>query len=174
MLCRNTNRKVWWYSGLWPQGERCSLLALILLLTYVTLRKSILLSGEVFTRREKKLISIAPNMCTQTLEASASFQNWEVPMNSFTLLSANYGYNTAFCKIQVSCNNKNLCNSCICGSADVGSAGLADLIWAWLGQLVLLHVCLLLLWLWQQTNQGICFSWWRQRHREHVETGEAS
>lgn len=36
-------------------------------------------------------------MCTQTLEASASFQNWEVPMNSFTLLSANYGYNTAFC-----------------------------------------------------------------------------
>lgn len=93
----NTNRKVRWCSGLWPGGERCPLLALTVLLTCGTLGKWIHLSGEVFTRRKNNLVTTAPNVYTQTLEASASFHNWEMPMNSFTPLSADCGYNTAFC-----------------------------------------------------------------------------
>lgn len=48
--------------------------SLILLLTCVALRKSLNLSGETFIGREKRLIQITPNGCTQTLEASAPFQ----------------------------------------------------------------------------------------------------
>lgn len=50
-----------------------------------------------FHRRKNNLVTTAPNVYTQTLEASASFHNWEMPMNSFTPLSADCGYNTAFC-----------------------------------------------------------------------------
>lgn len=86
------NRKVMCCNGLWPGGKKCPTWATILLLNCVALRKSLYLSEETFTRRGKRLIQITPNMGTQTLEASAPFQNWVVPGNFFTPLAVSCGY----------------------------------------------------------------------------------
>lgn len=53
--------------------------------------------GKFSSEGKNNLVTTAPNVYTQTLEASASFHNLEMPMNSFTPLSADSGYNTAFC-----------------------------------------------------------------------------
>lgn len=94
------------------------------------------------------------------LEASASYQNWVMPVNSFTPLAANDGYHTAYCYVTTTKSQGHVAiriySACICNAAHVGSAMLTDLIWAWLGKLALLHGCFISSWL-QQTSPGVCF-----------------